>query len=129
MPALARDEVQHHVPRDPEQPVAKRPFAGLGIPAVHGGSDRAEDFLDEIRGVGVLKPLPARQSVNQGRVNRRELGPGALVLGVAQADQQARSSVRHLVHSIPFFTELSSINTTQGRKPHKDFPWRLNRLR
>ena len=80
-------------------------------------------------GVGVLKPLPARESVNQRRVNRREFGPGAVVLGVAQADQQARSSVRHLVHSIPLFTEISSMNTTQGRKPHKDFPWRLNRLR
>jgi len=60
MPALARDEVQHHVPCDSEQPVAKGPFTWIGFPAVHGGSDRAEDLLDEILGVGVLKPLPAR---------------------------------------------------------------------
>jgi len=60
MPALARDEVQHHVPCDSEQPVAKGPFTWIGFPAVHGGSDRAEDLMDEILGVGVLKPLPAR---------------------------------------------------------------------
>ena len=76
--------------------------------------DYKHPFLQEreVKGVGILKPLPARESVNEGRVNRREFGPGAVVPRVAQADQQARSSLRHLVHSIPFFTEISSMNTT-----------------
>ena len=60
VPALARDQVQHHVPRDAKQPVAEGPLGGVGVPSVHGGSDRTQDILNEVLGVGVLKPLLTR---------------------------------------------------------------------
>ena len=104
--------------RDSEQPVAKGPFTWIGFPAVHRGSDRAEDLLHEIKRVGVLKPLPARQSVNQRRVNRREFGPGGRPWGrtggpAGSAECPAPRPFHPLFHRSLFIEHIAGEKSSQ----------------
>src|SRR5262249_54208343 len=61
--------------------------------------------LGQVGGVGVLQPALADVAVHQRRVQLDELSPGLRVLGVAQAEQQARLRRRCLGHaSLPPLT-------------------------
>jgi hypothetical protein len=76
--SLSGEEVEDQVPSDAEQPTSERASVWVRIIPLDGSGHGAEDFLNQILGIGFLKPSSSRESVYQP-VDFDELGPGALV--------------------------------------------------
>src|SRR5262249_24656638 len=95
---LALEEAAQAVVRDPVEPAAERPLAGVGAPAAGGPGPGTEHPLGPAGGVGVLQAGLAGEGVHQPAVQLDELLPRRAVLPVAQPGEQAGTGTQGIVH-------------------------------
>jgi hypothetical protein len=100
MSSLSGEEVDNQVPSNPRQPAPERASVRVGVVALDGPGDSAEDFLDQVLSVGFLEPSPPGEPVHEWAVNLRELGPGALIAQIAEAKEKTGACARFVVHPV-----------------------------
>ena len=74
---------------DGVEPAAERAETGVVVEPARRLSHGQEDFLRQVRRVGVLQTVAAGETVHQAAIQFHELPPGVAVLRVAQAGEQA----------------------------------------
>ena len=103
-PAL--EEVEHLVARDGEQPAAEGAAHRVVIEPAHRGRHGSQHVLHQVGGVRVLQAALAGETVNDGRVEARELSPRVSIAAVAQADQKVTRRVMDRDAAVEYFKGL-----------------------
>ena len=104
MPPLGDEKVDDQVAGDPGKPAAERPACRVRVKRLDRPGDRAKDFLNQVLGIGFLKPPAFRKLIHQRTIDLGKLAPSLLVAAISQANEQARMRHRCLIHSpIPFY--------------------------
>src|SRR5262249_1309609 len=98
----ALQEASDLVARQAEEPAAKRALRRVVLPAAHALRDRLRDALRQVGRVGVLETAAAHEPVHHTAVQFDEQFPRRLVLGVAQAEQQAGAGQKCVGHGRPY---------------------------
>ena len=63
VPPLRGQQVDDQVAGDPRQPAPERAPRRVGVITLDGPGDGAEDLLDQVLGVGILKPSSPRKLI------------------------------------------------------------------
>ena len=106
MPPLRGQQIDDQIGGDPGKPGPKRASPWIGVVSLDGAGDRAEDVLNQVFRVGVLKSPSPRKLMHQGTIDLGKLGPGPLVSRIAKPDQETGLRARCVVHP-PFLRMYS----------------------
>src|SRR5262249_51565413 len=105
------EQVAQLVARHGEQPAAEGAAPGVVLEGANAPGDGQQYLLGQVGGVGVLQAVSAGEAEDQRRVQVHELRPRLVVLGVAQADEEAGAGGERVAH-----TAIPPPSSTGGRR-------------
>src|SRR5262249_42530902 len=100
VPVPADEEIDHQVASDREQPATEGAAPRVIRLALDGPGHRPEDLLDQVGGVGILKPPPPGQAADERGIDFRKLSPRLFIARVPKPDEETGPSGRRFVHSL-----------------------------
>lgn len=96
--AAALEELGELVASNPVEPAAESASAGVILPASGGSSQGQEDFVRQVRRIGILETTLPGEAIHEAAVQLHELLLGGAIARIAPLDKQAGSGKQRIGH-------------------------------